>query len=98
MERNQPSLHDFAPWFTLREYSQIEVIVIVGDENVSLTVLHHADGIVGNSFGADGSQELSIVGENLDTMSTIVGYEDFLLIIAANAVGEFQVFRACKLV
>ena len=79
---------------TLREYGQIEIVMIVSNEYITLTVLNHADRIVRHAFGADRSQELSIVGEDFDAVSAIVRDEYLLLIVAANTIGKFQILRA----
>ena len=84
--------------FTLREYGQIEIVMIVSNENITLTVLNDADRIVRHAFGADRSQELPIVGEDLDAVSAIVRDEYLLFIVAANTIGKFQVFRTRELI
>ena len=49
----------------MREDGEIEVVVIVGDENLSVGVDADSDGVVGNPFPADLTQELTFVVENL---------------------------------
>ena len=67
--------------------------MIVSNEDITLTVLNDADRIVGHAFGANRSQELSIVGEDFDAVSAIVRDEYLLFIVAANTIGKFQIFR-----
>lgn len=72
----------------LREYGQIEIVVVVGDEYLARSVYAHADWIVGDALAADLPQVLSLIVEHLDAVGPIVGYEYFLFVIDHHAVGE----------
>ena len=68
--------------------SQIEVVVVVGDENFSRRVDPHADGIIGDPLASDLTKVLPLVIKHFDAVSAIVGNEDFLAIVNDDAVGE----------
>jgi len=82
----------------LSENGQVEVVVIVGDEDFAGRVDAYANWVVGETFAADLAQEDALVAEYLDTVSTVVGNEDLLLVVNHDAVGELQMLRAAKLV
>jgi len=81
----------------LGEDSQVEVVVIVGDGDLSLGVDANSDGIVGDAFSPDLSEEVPIVVEDFDAVGSVVTDENLLSIIDHHAIGEMKVLRAAKL-
>jgi hypothetical protein len=81
----------------LSEDGQVEVVVIVRHDHLALLVDAHADGIVGNSLATNLTQIVAFIAEHLNAMSTIVADEDFVLVVRAHPVGEFQIARAAEL-
>lgn len=81
----------------LREYGQIEIVVVVGDEYLTRGVYANANRIVGDALAADLPQILSLVVEYLDAVCPVVGYEYLLFVVDHHAVGELQVFGAPEL-
>jgi hypothetical protein len=76
----------------LREDGEVEVVVIVRNGDLAGPVDAHANGVVGNAFSADLTQEVALVVENLDTMGPVVRDEDLLPVVDNHAVGKFQMF------
>ena len=82
----------------LREDRQVEVVVVVGNEDLSSRVNTDSDRVVGESLASDLAKEHSFVAEYLDAVSTVVRDEDLLLVVDDHSVGELEVLRASELV
>jgi len=81
----------------LREYGQIEIVVVVGDEYLARGVYAHANRIVGDALAADLPQILALVVEHLDAVCPVVRNEYLLFVVDHHAVGELQVLGAPEL-
>ena len=83
----------------LREYGQIEVVVIVGDEHFAIRVDANADRIVGDAFATNASQEVALVVEHFYRVGSIVAYEYlFAIVRAATTIGKLQILGTVELV
>lgn len=76
----------------LSEDGQVEVVVVVGNQDLASRIDANTDGVVGQTFAANLTQKDTFVAEDLDAVGTVVGDEDLLLIVDNDAIGEFQVF------
>lgn len=81
----------------LREYGQIEIVVVVSDEYLARGVYAHANRIVGDALAADLPQILALVVEHLDAVCPVVRNEYLLFVVDHHAVGELQVLGAPEL-
>lgn len=81
----------------LREYGQVEVVVVVGDQDLARQVDADADRVVGDALATDLAQVGALVVEYLDTVRTVVTDENLLLVVDHNAVRELEMLRATKL-
>lgn len=82
----------------LGEDCQVEVVVVVRDGDLPCTVDADTDGIVGDAFASNLSQEISLVVENFDAVCSVVANEDLLPVVDDNTIRELQVFGATELV
>ena len=92
----------------LGEHGQVEVVVVVGDEDLVVGVDADADRVVGETLAADLANEVARVVEDLDAVSAIVADVDLLAdgrsarrgisgIGAAHAVGKLEILGAVEL-
>ena len=81
----------------LGEDCQVEVVVVVGYEDLSVGVDADSDGVVGDALASDLSQEDALVVEDLDAVGSVITDEDFLFVVHHNAVGELEVLGAAEL-
>jgi hypothetical protein len=81
----------------LREDGQVEVVVVVGDQDLAVGVDAHPYGVVGDALAADLSQVDALVAEHFDAVGAIVADEDLLLVVDHHAVRELEVLRAAEL-
>lgn len=72
----------------LRENGQVEVVVVVGDEDLAGLVDADADRIVGDALASDLPQVHALVVEYLDAVRPIVADENLLFVVDDDAVGE----------
>jgi len=82
----------------LAEHGQVEVVVVVGYGDFTRRVNADTDRVVGDPFASDLPQEVAVIVEHLNAVSSVVADEDLLPVIDHNAVGELQVLGAAKLV
>ncbi|RNA37422.1 hypothetical protein BpHYR1_015819 [Brachionus plicatilis] len=83
----------------LVEHSQVEVVVVVGDEHFAVRVDADADRVVGDALAAYLTQKVSLVVEDLDAVGPVVADEYFVAIVrAAAAVRKLQVLGTIELV
>lgn len=82
----------------LREDRQVEVVVIVGDQDLSRLVDADADGVVGDALAADLPQEHALVVEDFDAVGAVVADEDLFLVVDHHSVGKLQMLAAAELV
>lgn len=82
----------------LSENRKIEVVVVIGNQDLSSAVDTNTDWIVGDALASNLPQEDSLVVEDLHTVSSIVANEDFLLVIYNHPIWKFQVLGASKFV
>jgi len=81
----------------LSENGQVEVVMIVGNENLSVVVDSNSDGVVRYSFPSDLPKKLSFVVENLDAVCPVVWDEDLLPVVDDDAIGELQMLWTSEL-
>lgn len=82
----------------LAKHGQVEVVVVVGDGDLTRGVNADTDGVVGDPFASNLPQEVPVIVEHLDAVSSVVADEDLLSVIDHDAVGELQVLGAAELV
>lgn len=82
----------------LSENREIEVVVVVCHQNLSSAVDANANRIVGDAFSSNLPQKDSLVVKDLDTVSSIVANEDFLLVVYNHTIWKFKMLGATKLV
>lgn len=69
-------------------------VVIVKNDNLAKVVNSNTNDIVSDAFASNLAQEFTGVVENFDTVSSVVRNEDFVFVVRANAVREFEMFGA----
>ena len=81
------------------EHGHVEVVVVVGDEQLTVRVHADADRIVGDALAANLAHVLAVVVEDLDAVGAVVAHVDLLALVgAAAAVGKLEVLGAVELV
>ena len=71
--------------------------MVVSDNDLSKRVDSNTYWIVGHSFSSNLTEILSLVGEHLDAVSTVVRDENLALVVGADTVRELEITRAREL-
>ena len=74
----------------LVEYSEIEVIVVVSNSDVSTGSHPNTNREVGDALAANLSQVVALVVKHLDTVRPVVADEHLLVVIHCHAIGKFE--------
>ena len=74
----------------LVEHSEVEVVVVVSNGDVSAGSHSDTDGKVGDALAADLSQVVALVVKHLDTVRPVVADEHLLVVIHCHAIGKFE--------
>lgn len=82
----------------MSENGQIEVVVVVSNQDFSVSVDPNTNRIVGEPFSTNLTEENAFIAENLDTVSPVVRNENFLRVVYDHAVRKLEMLGATKLV
>ena len=74
----------------LIEHSEIEVVVVVSNGNVTTGSHPDTNGEVGDTLTTDLSQVVALVVKHLDTVRPVVADEHLLVVVNSHAIGEFK--------
>ena len=74
----------------LVEHSEIEVVMVVSNSDVSAGSHSDTNGEVGDALTPNLSQVVALVVEHLDTVRPVVADEHLLVVVNSHAIGEFK--------
>ena len=80
--------------FYLVKYSEVEVIVVVSNGNVTTGSHPDTNGEVGDTLTTDLSQVVALIVEHLDTVRPVVADEHLLVVIHRHTIREFKMPEA----
>ena len=83
-------IFDSASEIHLVKYSEVEVVVVVSNRDVTAGSHANTDGEIGNALPANLTQVVALVVKHLYTVGSVVADEHFLVVIHCHTIGEFK--------